>query len=149
MDFDDSPHEASFRAQARAWLAAHAPTAFHEALAASAAQTTSSVHLPHLPGLDEVAESKAWQARKAADGWACIHWPAEYGGRSASPIERVVWQQEEGAYAQLSNLFVVGHGLNHAAENVGVDLSPFQAASMQQVGASHARETWHLSTTRE
>ena len=111
MDFDDSPHEAAFRTQARDWLAAHAPSALQGALAASAAQTTSSVHLPHLPGMDEVAESKAWQARKAADGWACIHWPAAYGGRGASPIERVVWQQEEGAYSQLSHLFVVGHGM--------------------------------------
>ena len=111
MDFDDSPREALFRVQARDWLAAHAPVALHDALAASAAQTTSSVHLPHLPGLDEVAESKAWQARKAADGWACIHWPADYGGRGASPIERVIWQQEEGVYAQLSHLFVVGHGM--------------------------------------
>ena len=111
MDFDDSPYEAAFRAQARDWLAAHAPAALHDALAASAAQTTSSVNLPHLRGLDEVAESKAWQARKAADGWACIHWPADYGGRGASPIERVVWQQEEGAYSQLSHLFVVGHGM--------------------------------------
>ena len=111
MDFDDSADEALFRSQARDWLAVHAPVALHDALAASAAQTTSSVHLPHLPELDEVAESKDWQGRKAAHGWACIHWPAEYGGRSASPIERVVWQQEEGAYAQLSNLFVVGHGM--------------------------------------
>ena len=111
MDFDDSPSEVAFRAQASAWLTANAPAALHDGLVASAAQTTSSVHLPHLPGKDEVAESKAWQARKAAAGWACIHWPSDCGGRGASPIERVIWQQEEGAYAQLSHLFVIGHGM--------------------------------------
>ena len=111
MDFDDSPAEAAFRARARAWLCASAPADLREDLIASAAQTTSSVHLPHLVGRDAATESKAWQARKAADGWACIHWPAAHGGRGASPIERVIWQQEEGAYAQLSHLFVVGHGM--------------------------------------
>ncbi len=111
MDFEDSPEEAAFRAQARAWLAAHAPAALHDALAASAAQTTSSVHLPQLGAMDPLSASKDWQARKAAAGWACIHWPVEYGGRGASPIERVIWQQEEGLYAQLSHLFAVGHGM--------------------------------------
>ena len=111
MDFDDTPEEAVFRAQARAWLAANAPAALHDALVASGAQTTSSVHLPHLPAIDPVAASKDWQARKSAAGWACIHWPVSFGGRGASPIERVIWQQEEGPYAQLSHLFVVGHGM--------------------------------------
>ena len=111
MDFDDSPSEATFRARVRVWLAAQAPAVLHNALVASAAQTTSSVHLPHLPGTDAVAESKDWQARKAAGGWACIHWPVDCGGQGSSAMERVIWQQEEGAYAQLSHLFVIGHGM--------------------------------------
>ncbi|MGL1664007.1 hypothetical protein ACSTJJ_22960, partial [Vibrio parahaemolyticus] len=40
-----------------------------------------------------------------------MHWPKEYGGRGASPIERVIWQQEEGIYSKLSSLFIVGHGM--------------------------------------
>ena len=44
--------------------------------------------------------AKAWQKKKADAGWACLHWPKEYGGRGASPIERVIWQQEEGAVRQ-------------------------------------------------
>ena len=44
--------------------------------------------------------AKAWQKTKAEAGWACLHWPKEYGGRGATPIERVIWQQEEGPYAR-------------------------------------------------
>lgn len=111
MDFDDTPEEAAFRAQARAWIDANAPKHLHEGIVASMAQTTSSVHPPEIEGVDPIAASKDWQARKQAAGWACIHWPTQYGGRAAAPIERVIWQQEEGPYAQLSNLFVVGHGM--------------------------------------
>ncbi len=111
MDFEDTPQEAAFRAQARAWLAQNAPVELHDAIALSVAQTTSSVHTPDLHGVDVVAASKAWQARKAQAGWACVQWPVQYGGRGASPMERVIWQQEEGVYAQLSNLFIVGHGM--------------------------------------
>ena len=111
MDFNDSPDEAGFRAQARAWLDANAPRHLLSGLQAAVAQTTSSVHPPEIEGEDPVAISKDWTARKAGAGWACLHWPTQYGGRGASPIERVIWQQEEGPYAQLSNLFVVNHGM--------------------------------------
>ena len=47
--------------------------------------------------------AKAWQKKKADAGWACLHWPKEYGGRGASPIERVIWQQEEGPFGKLSS----------------------------------------------
>ena len=111
MDFDDNPEEAAFRAEARAWLEANAPRELYQGLLAAAAQTTSSVHPPETPGFDPVAISQQWQARKAHEGWACIHGPVEYGGRGATAMQRVIWQQEEGTYAQLSNLFVVGHGM--------------------------------------
>ena len=51
---------------------------------------------------DIVEVGKAWQKKKAEGGWACLHWPKEYGGRGATPIERVIWQQEEGVYGKLT-----------------------------------------------
>jgi len=48
-----------------------------------------------------MTEAKAWQKQKALAGWACLHWPKEYGGRGATPIERVIWGQEEGVYSAL------------------------------------------------
>ena len=55
--------------------------------------------------------AKAWQKKKADAGWACLHWPKEYGGRGSSPIERVIWQQEEGPFGKLSGMFIIGHGM--------------------------------------
>ncbi len=40
-----------------------------------------------------------------------LHWPKEYGGRDASPIERVIWQQEEGVYGKLTGVFMIGQGM--------------------------------------
>ena len=112
MDFEDTPAEAAFRAEVRDWLSAHAPHALRPALQAAMVRTTSSVHLPEIPDEGEVlALCRAWQQRKQEGGWACIHWPARYGGRDATPIQRVIWQQEEGPYALLSHVFTVGHGM--------------------------------------
>ncbi|MES2716755.1 MAG: acyl-CoA dehydrogenase [Pseudomonadota bacterium] len=105
MNFDDTPQEAAFRAEARAWIQAHAPKHLHEQLA------LAGFGQPALQSGDVLAESKAWQKKKRDAGWACLHWPKEYGGRGASPIERVIWQQEEGAYSKLAGMFIIGQGM--------------------------------------
>jgi len=105
MNFDDTPQEAAFRAEARAWIDANAP----KELEAELSQPT--VGRIKLKGRDIVAESKKWQKKKAAGGWACLHWPKEFGGRGASPIERVIWQQEEGFYGKLETVFLIGQGM--------------------------------------
>ena len=66
MDFNDTPDEAAFRAEARAWLEANAPKVFEAGA--------------DLEGGDGMAASKAWQAKKAAAGYAQITWPKEWGG---------------------------------------------------------------------
>src|SRR6201984_3772811 len=96
MNFDDTPQEAAFRTEARAWIAANAPRQYEEEL------RKSSLGRTRLEGADVLAVAKAWQKKKADAGWACLHWPKDYGGRGASPIERVIWQQEEGPYGKLS-----------------------------------------------
>ena len=105
MNFDDTPQEAAFRAEARAWIDANAPRHLHAQLAAAGYGQSP------LPGGDAIAESKAWQAKKRDAGWACLQWPKEYGGRGASPIERVIWQQEEGVYGKLAGIFLIGQGM--------------------------------------
>jgi alkylation response protein AidB-like acyl-CoA dehydrogenase len=55
--------------------------------------------------------SKDWQKRKYDSGYGVPHWPKEYGGGGFSPIERVIWNQEEGAYAALNSPFTIGHGM--------------------------------------
>jgi alkylation response protein AidB-like acyl-CoA dehydrogenase len=43
---------------------------------------------------DEVAWGREWQATLAADRWVGAHWPAEYGGRSATPVQVALYQSE-------------------------------------------------------
>ena len=105
MNFDDTPQEAAFRAQARQWVAANAPKEYEAEL------SQASLGRITLKKGDMVAVGKAWQKKKAEAGWACLHWPKEYGGRGATPIERVIWQQEEGIYGKLTQPFQIGEGM--------------------------------------
>ena len=93
MDFSDSIEEAAFRAQAREWLHANYPSEVE------------------LQGLSEIERAKLWQKRKFEGGWACISWPREHGGRGATAIEQVIWDQEEAKICPANNLYVVGHGM--------------------------------------
>jgi alkylation response protein AidB-like acyl-CoA dehydrogenase len=104
MNFDDTPEEAAFRQEVRSWIKANAPHRLHEALANAGFGTGPQ-------GFDVMQEAKAWQKKKADAGWACLHWPKEYGGRGATPIERVIWGQEEGVYSSLGGTFIIGHGM--------------------------------------
>lgn len=100
MNFDDTPQEAEFRAEVRDWVAANAPTHLAEALAEDKLSRDAML-----------TEAKAWQKKKAEAGWACMHWPKEYGGMAASPIQRVIWDQEEGLYSKLNAPFGIGQGM--------------------------------------
>jgi alkylation response protein AidB-like acyl-CoA dehydrogenase len=105
MNFDDTPDEARFRAEARAWIQANAPHHLQAEL------ELAGFGQPALRSGDVLAASKAWQKTKADAGWACLHWPVAYGGRGVSPIERVIWQQEEGVYGKLAGSFIIGQGM--------------------------------------
>ena len=105
MNFNDTPQEAAFRQQARDWIKAHAPREYAEDLESSPVGTVQ------IRGIDGMAASKAWQKKKADAGWACLHWPKEFGGRGSTPIERVIWSQEEGTYSKLSRPFGIGQGM--------------------------------------
>ena len=96
MDFRDSPREATFRAEARAFLAAHAPKRWRH---------------PFDDGVDErelVDAQKRWQRTLFEHGWAAILWPCEFGGRGLGPIEQIVWNQELARAGLGETLFVVG-----------------------------------------
>ena len=93
MDFNDTPEEARFREEAATWLAENAPNddAFH--------------------ALTPLEQAKQWQKQKYDAGWACIGWAPEFGGRGASPIEEVIWRQEESQYDLPANFFLIGQGM--------------------------------------
>ncbi|MBT5601226.1 MAG: acyl-CoA dehydrogenase, partial [Gammaproteobacteria bacterium] len=96
MDFSDTTTEAAFRQEVRQWIDTHAPKHLADALAGSSFGSTQTGEF------DSLEEAKKWQKAKAEAGWACLQWPKEYGGRGATPIESVIWNQEEGLYSKLS-----------------------------------------------
>src|SRR2546430_17675742 len=90
MNFDDTPQEAAFRAEARAWIAANAPKQYEEEL------KKASLGRTQLKGANIHQVANAWQKKKAEAGWACLHWTKEYGGRSGGPGRRVGWGPRQG-----------------------------------------------------
>jgi alkylation response protein AidB-like acyl-CoA dehydrogenase len=101
MDFDDTPEEAAFRAEVRAFLAAHA-TPKAGARPTSRAEPVDAAF---------IARAKHWQARKAAAGLAAITWPKAWGGREMGPMFQVIYNQEEEAYATPRGVFEIGLGM--------------------------------------
>jgi len=97
MDFKDSPEEAAYRAQVRAWLEVNAPT---KADAGGDPETGFSMEA-----------AKAWQARKAAAGYAQITWPKEWGGQGGTPVQQVIFNQEEANYPTPGAPFAIGLGM--------------------------------------
>jgi alkylation response protein AidB-like acyl-CoA dehydrogenase len=82
MDFTYSPAEEKFRQEVRSWLDANLPEDLRE-------------------GRDEeLALSERWERHRAwhkklyDGGWVGIWWPKEYGGRGASAIEQVIFNEE-------------------------------------------------------
>jgi len=51
------------------------------------------------------------QKKKAEAGWACLHWPKEYGGRGATPIEKVIGSRKKASYGKLTQPFQIGEGM--------------------------------------
>ncbi len=105
MNFDDTPQEAKFRDEVRGWIASNAPKELEPEL------KEASLGRIRLKSGDVLQLSKDWQKKKATGGWACLQWPKEYGGRGSTPIERVIWQQEEGIYNKLGAPFLIGQGM--------------------------------------
>jgi len=100
MDFNDSPEEAAFRAEARAFLEAHC--ARKRFGAAKVGEETPEAYL---------ARAKAYQRAKAQAGLAGLTWPSEHGGRGLSPIFHVIFAQEESQFEAPAAPFAIGLGM--------------------------------------
>ena len=97
MDLDDTPEQAAFRAQARAWLEANR----EQAPARSGSNEDK----------DYVDARRAWQRRLAEAGLAGVTWPREVGGRGVGPIEQVTVNQEIARADVPGILDVIGIGM--------------------------------------
>src|SRR3954463_2635122 len=108
MNFDDTPQEAAFRAEARKWIDANAPKQYEAEL------SKSSLGRIRLQNEEIVDVGKAWQKKKAEGGWACLHWPKEYGGRGGTPTRQKVWRQR--CHPDRKSDLAAGRGLLRQAD---------------------------------
>ena len=105
MDFNDTTEEATFRAEVRRFLDANARRK-------GATETTHrGRYIPDANMAESLARAKEWQAKKADAGFAAITWPKQWGGRGGSPIEQVIYNQEEANYAVPRGVFEIGLGM--------------------------------------
>jgi alkylation response protein AidB-like acyl-CoA dehydrogenase len=77
MDLDLSAAE-PFRAEVRHWLRAHVP----------------ATPLPSLETEEGFAAHRAWERELHAARLSVVSWPEEYGGRNATPLEWLVFEEE-------------------------------------------------------
>ncbi|MYS12249.1 acyl-CoA dehydrogenase [Streptomyces sp. SID6041] len=78
MDLDFSAADHAFRAEARAWLTAHVP----------------DVPPPSLETEKGFAAHREWERLLSADRWSVVSWPEEYGGRNASLLQWLIFEEE-------------------------------------------------------
>jgi alkylation response protein AidB-like acyl-CoA dehydrogenase len=99
MDFSDTAEEAAFRAEVTAFLDAHAE------------RRAGRLADPEIVEGEYVVQARAWQARKAAAGFAGITWPKRWGGRGGTPMQQVIYSQEEAKYTLPRGVFEIGLGM--------------------------------------
>jgi len=102
MDFEDTPEEAAFRAGARAWLEANAPKR-HKEEGGGRGVLFDEVGQKH-----HVENCRRWQRTLYDGGWAGITWPAPFGGRGGTPVQSMIFAQEEAAFDVTAGALSVG-----------------------------------------
>lgn len=103
MDFEDSPEEAKFRAEVRSWLDANAK---------ARTKRDSGDMVEENGAAATMAASRAWQKKKAEVGYARITWPKGMGGIGGTPMQSIIFGQEESKYdVPTGGPFAIGLGM--------------------------------------
>ena len=116
MDLRFTPEETAFRAEARDYLDDLLHGEFAEIRGRGG------------PG-DEHAcfeERLAWERRLGADGWTCVGWPVEHGGKGLPIDLQVIWYEEYARAGGPGRLGHIGEGL------IGPTLIHFGRPELQQ-----------------
>jgi alkylation response protein AidB-like acyl-CoA dehydrogenase len=100
VDLNDTPEQAGYRAEVRAWLAEHRAEAPEVRSTRAGAEDGGYIDA-----------RRRWQGRLAEGGLAGVTWPTEYGGQGRGPIEQLIVQQEIGRAAVPGILDVIGVGM--------------------------------------
>ena len=78
MNLDFTPEELAFRDEARGWLAEHVP----------------AEPLPSMDTAEGFVAHQEWERRLSGATWSVVSWPEEFGGRGASLVEWVIFEEE-------------------------------------------------------
>jgi len=97
LDLNDSPEQAAYRAEARAWLEAN--------------QEQAPPRSGSYEDMAYIDSRRAWQRRLAEAGLAAVTWPVDFGGRGLGPIEQVTVNQEISRAQVPGILDVIGIGM--------------------------------------
>jgi alkylation response protein AidB-like acyl-CoA dehydrogenase len=100
LDLNDTPEQAEYRAEVRAWLAEHRAQAPEVRSTRAGAEDSAYIDA-----------RRRWQGRLAEGGLAGVTWPTEYGGQGRGPIEQVIVQQEIARAGVPGILDVIGVGM--------------------------------------
>ena len=101
MDFEDTPEEAAFRAECRAWLQ----------LNAEPKASADDYFGRDMTAEQRMEAARIWQGKKAAGGFGAITWPKVLGGRGGTPMQELIWRQEEGKVKVPTGMFNVSLGM--------------------------------------
>jgi alkylation response protein AidB-like acyl-CoA dehydrogenase len=85
MDFNFTPEQEGFRREFRAWLDSNLPDDL---------KVDDAADERVAPNREIFEKRRAFQAKLNADGWAGISWPKEYGGRGASMLQQIIYDEE-------------------------------------------------------
>ncbi len=97
MDFRDTPEQATFRDEVRAWLDENLPDELRGHRGGDA----------RFDG----PEIRRWSRALHDGGWVGISWPAEYGGRGLSPRFQAIYLEEEARAEAPPHIGVIGLGM--------------------------------------
>jgi alkylation response protein AidB-like acyl-CoA dehydrogenase len=100
VDFEDSPEDAEFRAEVRAWLEQHAQRR------GGGYEWSRDMQHP-----EYVDRCRRWQHTLFEGGWGAITWPTEYGGRGDTAWHQAIFNQEAAAFDVSAGAFSVGIGM--------------------------------------
>src|SRR3954464_8279992 len=100
MDFTDTPAEAAFREEVRAWLAGHLVGEF-AALGPGGGPADET-------GWDVRLE---WERILGKDRWVGLSWPTEYGGRGADLAQQIIFNEEYARANAPARISFFGEGL--------------------------------------
>ncbi|HYB91210.1 MAG TPA: acyl-CoA dehydrogenase [Candidatus Binataceae bacterium] len=85
MDFEYTPDQEEFRREVRGWLDANLPEDL---------KIDDAADERVAPNRDVFERRRAFQRKLGRAGWNGLSWPREYGGRAASLIEQIIWDEE-------------------------------------------------------